>query len=109
MKILIIDKDNTVLDTLSDKFLGEGHQVITANEVPSAIRMIYKELPDLILSQNTFTFMEGTELRKIINLQLKKHIPIVFFDSRHLDCVEVSDKDLELSLQHIAPPILSFN
>lgn len=63
-----------------DELKSCGYDVLFAAAVPDALRMIYHEGPDLIISDRKLPFLPGDELRKLINLQMLKHIPIILFN-----------------------------
>lgn len=82
MKILIIDKNTDLLRQLNNKFSNEGHTVFTASETPEALRILYHEQPDIIISHNRLACLSPRQLRNIVRLQFVKHIPVLLFKNR---------------------------
>jgi CheY-like chemotaxis protein len=82
MKILIIDEDVSVVAYLAAQLQQAGHLVLTATEAPEALRTLYKEQPDLIISDNKLSCFSGLQLRNLVKLQMGKHIPILLFKTR---------------------------
>jgi DNA-binding response OmpR family regulator len=82
MRILIIDKSTTLLRMLGEKFSSEGHTVFTASEMPEALRVLYREQPDIVLAHNRLSCLSPRQLRNIVRLQFVKHIPVLLFRNR---------------------------
>lgn len=84
MKILIIDDNASILQELTEMLEKEGHYVLAATEIPEALNLLYREHPDLIISDNNLSCLTGLELRNLVKLQFMKHIPILLFKTA--DC-----------------------
>ena len=50
MKILVVDDETAILETLEILFRGEGYEVLVANSGPKAIAALEDEKPDLVLT-----------------------------------------------------------
>jgi len=59
-KILIVDDDEIICKTLTLKLKGEGYTVVTAREGSSAVGVVRREKPDLILLDINFPNDVGT-------------------------------------------------
>ena len=62
MKILIVDDETGILETLRILFRGEGFEVATAGTVAKAVELLEAEKPDLVLSDIRMPGATGLEL-----------------------------------------------
>ncbi|MFH1305421.1 MAG: response regulator [Candidatus Omnitrophota bacterium] len=88
-KILIVDDDKDVLETLGARLSGSGYNVIKAYSGREAVTVAKKERPDLIILDIVMPGMDGGEAADI----LKKDpdtadIPVVF-----LTCLVTKDEE----------------
>src|SRR3989338_5399738 len=65
-KILVIDDEKTMLETLSSFFGSRGYQLMTATSAEVALKLIKEEQPALALIDIKLPGMNGIELLKII-------------------------------------------
>jgi CheY-like chemotaxis protein len=65
-KILVIDDEKTMLETLSSFFGSRGYQMMTATSAEVALKLIKEEQPALALIDIKLPGMNGIELLKII-------------------------------------------
>jgi two-component system response regulator HydG len=69
MKILIVDDDYSILDTLRDVLEYKGHEVLTVGSGPEAIEMVGKDLFDVVLADIKMPGINGVdtfiEIKKI--------------------------------------------
>ena len=65
-KILVIDDETTMLETLSSFFGSRGYQLMTATSAEVALKLIVEEQPALALIDIKLPGMNGIELLKII-------------------------------------------
>jgi len=65
-KILVIDDETTMLETLSGFFSSRGYQMMTAASAEAALKLIKEEQPSLALIDIKLPGMNGLELLKII-------------------------------------------
>lgn len=73
-KILVVDDEQLILDTVGDILEDEGYQVLTAESGEECLRMISDgEVPDLILLDIWMPGMDGIEVLK----QLKESHPFL--------------------------------
>jgi len=90
MKILVIDDEHDILDTVSARLTAGGYSVVTADTGEGGFAKAVKERPDLILLDIMLPDIDGgvvaAKLRAHI---LTKHIPVIF-----LTCI-VSGKEIE--------------
>ena len=65
-KILVVDDETTMLETLSSFFGSRGYQLMTAASAEAALKLITEEQPALALIDIKLPGMNGLELLKII-------------------------------------------
>ena len=51
MKILVVDDETAILETLEILFRGEGYEVAVADSGPKALAALEDEKPDLVLTE----------------------------------------------------------
>ena len=68
-KILVVDDETTMLETLSSFFGNRGYQLMTAASAEAALKLIKEEQPALALIDIKLPGMNGLELLKLIRQQ----------------------------------------
>lgn len=77
-KILIIEDDQSLLDTYQDKFSSEGFSVRTAMNGKDGLEAAKKENPDIILLNLLMPVMDGmTMLKKLRESDWGKNLPVI--------------------------------
>ncbi len=71
-RILVVDDDVTVRDTISRLLQEEGYQVTTAVDGFDALLNLQEEVPDLILSDLNMPQMSGFELLSVVRQRFPK-------------------------------------
>ena len=66
VKLLIVDDDEPVRESLAQLFTEFGHSVRSVEDGPSALLEIRREVPDIILSDLNMPGMSGFELLSIV-------------------------------------------
>ncbi len=96
MKILIVEDDENSNLLLTTALEGMGHEAVSAENGESALRMMYRSPPDLVISDVMMPGMDGFELCRIIKTDPQlRHIPLVFYTATF---TEPEDRELALSL-----------
>ena len=72
-KILVVDDETTMLQTLSSFFSGRGYQMMTAASAEAALKLIAEEQPALALIDIKLPGINGLELLK----RIKQDYPII--------------------------------
>lgn len=62
MKILLVDDETSILDTLQILFRGEGYEVCMADSGPNALAALKDEKPDLVLTDIRMPGASGLEV-----------------------------------------------
>ncbi len=75
-KILIVDDEVSVRDSLQNWLKDIGYQVITASNGNEALHMTQKEKPDIVIADLVLPGMDGIELTKRIK-ELSPDIPVI--------------------------------
>ncbi len=66
VKLLIVDDDKSVRESLSQLFTEFGHSVRSAEDGSSALLGIYQEIPNIILSDLHMPRMSGFEFLTVV-------------------------------------------
>ena len=61
-KILVIDDESVLVETIAYNLEQAGYQVITAGDGTSALQAAHRELPDLIILDIMLPEMDGLEV-----------------------------------------------
>ena len=77
-KILVVDDEQGILDLLVDDLSDEGFQVISANNGASALVLIYRERPDIVLLDLMIPVVNGYEvLRELRRNPTTRKLPVI--------------------------------
>ena len=77
-KILIVDDEPDLLELLKTTLVGNGYDVVTANDGLQGLEQVDNENPDLILLDIKMPRMDGyTMLRELKKSEKTKHIPVI--------------------------------
>lgn len=88
MKILIIDDEDRLRDSLREMLELEGHNVVSAKSGIEGIRLARQEIPELILCDITMPELDGYGVLEELQSQLSTaNIPFIFLTakSEHLN------------------------
>ena len=92
-KILVVDDEKDVCDTLKDIFIKEGYEVETALSGKEAIFKVQTEKPDLILLDIRMPEMGGIEVLKKVK-EIDNDIPVAIITA-HED-IEAAKEAMQL-------------
>lgn len=82
-KLLIVDDDNNVIKLLSSYLLSHGFLVNSVNNVESALVLIHRNKPDLIITDIMMKKLDGYDFIKLLKLDdLFLDIPIIFLTAK---------------------------
>ena len=77
-KILVVDDEQGILDLMVDNLSDDGYDVISATNGASALVLIYRERPDLVLLDLMIPVVNGYEvLRELRRNPTTKNLPVV--------------------------------
>ena len=87
--VLIIEKDDAILDNLSKRFKMQEMLVITAKDGFEGYTRACNESPNIIVSETLLPSMNGFRLSRLLKFDERyKNIPIVLLTSNNLDTVQ---------------------
>jgi len=94
-KILVVDDETTMLETLSSFFGNRGYQLMTAASAEAALKLIKEEQPALALIDIKLPGMNGIELLKIIKRDYPsvKTFVVTAFDEENKKAAEALGVD----------------
>jgi len=79
-KVLIVEDEPTLLETLEYNLSRHGYQVCTATDGPSAVEMARQEQPDLIVLDVMLPGLDGFEVCRILRPEMS--VPILMLTAR---------------------------
>ncbi|MCC7446844.1 MAG: response regulator transcription factor [Anaerolineae bacterium] len=82
-KILIVEDETTLAETLAENLAEEGYDVSTAANGEAGLVMIRSELPDLIILDIMLPVLDGLSVCRIVRKDASiAHIPIIMLTAR---------------------------
>lgn len=87
MKILIVDDDPFMLETLSRILNADGYEVLTASDGVKAVEMLEEKEFDLVISDIMMPNLSGLGLLNILKKHYFNRVPVILVSS--LDKVEI--------------------
>src|SRR6202142_4146888 len=82
-KILIVEDETTLAETLADNLAEEGYEVLRAGDGESGLALIRVQLPDLIVLDIMLPVLDGLSVCRIIRKDVTTaHIPIIMLTAR---------------------------
>jgi CheY-like chemotaxis protein len=78
-RVLIVDDEPTMLEILRETLEAEHYEVFTAANGEEALGRVYRDFPDLVLTDLRMPVMDGLELLRRLRGDLSTcQIPVVF-------------------------------
>jgi type IV pilus assembly protein PilB len=94
-KILVVEDEPPMLEVIREVLAAEEYDVVTAGDGREARAQIYKETPDLILTDLQLPGMDGLELLEKVRGDLStRHIPVIFLTA-------IESKDVEMQAYNL--------
>src|SRR5471030_697071 len=82
-KILIVEDETTLAETLADNLAEEGYEVLRAGDGESGLALVRAQLPDLIVLDIMLPVLDGLSVCRIIRKDVTtSHIPIIMLTAR---------------------------
>lgn len=91
-KILVVDDDPAIIKFLRANLQAEGYDTFAARDGVEALRLVEKELPDLLILDLVLPEIDGTEVCR--RLREWSQVPIVMLSARGGDQDKVTCLDL---------------
>jgi two-component system alkaline phosphatase synthesis response regulator PhoP len=103
-KILVVDDEPDILKIVSFRLGKAGYDIITAGDGKTALDLIRKERPDLILLDLRIPVVDGYEVARQVKTDEKlKSIPIIFLTASSVSTIEKKAKDFQAADSIIKP------
>ena len=85
-KILIVDDERDIVETLSFMLKAKGYEVNVANDGEDGLKLAKEIMPDLIILDVMMPKINGYKIARLLKYDNKyKHIPIVMVTARGQD------------------------
>ena len=85
-KILVVDDEKDITETLSFMLKAAGYDVLIANDGEEGLKFAKEENPDLIILDVMMPKINGYKIARLLKYDNKyKHIPIVMVTARGQD------------------------
>jgi DNA-binding response OmpR family regulator len=91
MKILVVDDDDLMLQSIAHTLKEDGFDVVTANDGEKAFKIIKKKELDLIVSDILMPNMSGLGLLNMVEKHYDNRLPIIFMSSLHKNDPTLTD------------------
>ena len=106
-KILVVDDEPDIVRVVVKIMEARGHEVVTADDGPSAVEAATAELPDVVILDLNLPQMDGFEVcRKIKSGETTSHIPVVMMTAAYTT-VEDAEKGTDLGAdEYVVKPFL---
>lgn len=79
-KVLVVEDEPVLLETLEYNLTRQGYQVYTASDGPAAVQVARQERPDLILLDVMLPGLDGFEVCRILRQEM--NVPILMLTAR---------------------------
>mgnify|MGYP006290893125 CR=1 FL=1 len=79
-KILVVEDESVLLETLEYKLSSEGYEVITADNGERAVELARAQEPDLLLLDIMLPAMDGLEVCRVLRKEM--NVPILMLTAR---------------------------
>jgi DNA-binding response OmpR family regulator len=82
-KIVIVEDETTLAETLAENLTEDGYQVLSAGDGESGLALVRAEVPDLIVLDIMLPVLDGLSMCRIIRKDAAiSHIPIIMLTAR---------------------------
>ena len=81
MKILVVDDEPIIADTLVDILKGEGHEAFAVSDGESAVRWTEMLAPDAVITDVIMPGMDGVEVGKKV-VQMRPECRVILFSGQ---------------------------
>jgi DNA-binding NtrC family response regulator len=105
MKIIVIDDEPVIADTLVNILIGEGHEAIAISNGKAAIEWAARFVPEVVVSDVIMPGLNGIETAKAILKQLPNCRIILFSGQSASNELLMKARDEGYSFEVLAKPI----
>ena len=82
-RILIVDDERHILQVLSLKLRNAGYEVVAAEDGEEAMEIVFRDGPDLVITDFQMPYMTGLELCQAMAVDDRsKNIPVIMLTAR---------------------------
>jgi len=90
-KILIVDDESDIIDTISFRLQQEGYECISASDGIEALKKAHTENPSLIILDIMLPKMNGYKVSRLLKFDEKyQHIPIIMLTAKTQDSERIT-------------------
>jgi len=108
-RILVVDDEAAIMDSLSYALTVEGYEVVTAGNGPAALAAMHRKKPDLVICDYMMPEMTGAQLAMEMRASRKcANIPVILCTGAHIAQAErqASLFDVILTKPYPVPTLL---
>lgn len=80
MKILVVEDDSVLIETIEYNLKKQGEEVFTAGDGRAALKIARQEKPDLIILDVMLPFLDGFEVCRILRKEM--NVPIIMLTAK---------------------------
>jgi DNA-binding response OmpR family regulator len=85
-RILIVDDEPDLVETLQVRLAQENYECLTANDGHNGFELARTEKPDLVILDIMLPGMDGYKVARLLKFQKElKHIPVIMLSARDKD------------------------
>lgn len=85
-RILIVDDEPDLVETLQVRLAQENYECVTANDGHNGFELARTEKPDLVILDIMLPGMDGYKVARLLKFQKElKHIPVIMLSARDRD------------------------
>ena len=82
-KILIVEDEPDILETIKYRFEAEGYEVITAEDGQAGLTMVKSEGPDLVILDEMMPKLNGYKMCALLKADARfKGVPVIIYTAR---------------------------
>jgi type IV pilus assembly protein PilB len=94
-RVLVVDDDAALAEVVSDTLAGGGYEIAQARDGRTALALVYRQRPDLILTDLHMPDLNGLQLLRHVRRDLSTcQIPVIFLTTDHSLDAEIRALDL---------------
>lgn len=97
-RVLVVDDEIHIVHVVAIKLRNNGYEVITADNGAEAFKLVFKERPDIIVTDFQMPVMTGLELvQKIRENEETKDIPVIMLTARSFAISNEQQEELQIA------------
>ena len=104
-KVLVVDKDTSSSESLSQQLSALGIKNIVAEEANGAVSIAHKEKPDLIMLEVSLAQQNGFAIMELVRLEEDDCTPLIIYENQELSTEDMEKLTLNFSRQLVKSKI----